>query len=284
MKNNIVYLLGLFIAMLGFTSCKKESAGGSSTKAVFSYVSDGYVVTFTNFSNNAKTYNWDFGDGSGITSTAKTPQHIFHKKGDFLVSLTVKNDKDSSTFKDTVTIIGPNIVINGDFSDWQYVDYSFTNVPGTGGTITAMKTFASANMINFYFEGTSDMKMNLFDMYIDADNNPATGFSTWMYPGGSGAEFLAEGGINGGSLYAHSGDPSAFSFSPVIDFGQVIAFSPVKSVGGKNIIEFSIKKSALGTIKTAVNFCFIELDPGYSEVGSIPASKQPGAVFSRIDL
>lgn len=57
----------------------------------------------------------------------KTPQHIFNKKGNFLVSLTAKNGAETSTFIGTVSIIGPNIKIDGDFSDWQYVDYAFTN-------------------------------------------------------------------------------------------------------------------------------------------------------------
>src|SRR5690349_11729694 len=124
MKNNFAYLVLIGFVVVVMSSCKKDDEG-SSLKAVFSYVADGYKVNFTNFSTSATEYSWDFGDGSGQTSTAKTPEHIFTKKGDFLVSLTAKNGSQSSVFKDTVSIIGPNIKIDGDYSDWQYVPYTY---------------------------------------------------------------------------------------------------------------------------------------------------------------
>ncbi|RZL99582.1 MAG: PKD domain-containing protein, partial [Pedobacter sp.] len=191
MNKNHYFLAGL-VAIIMFASCKKDEAS-NSTKAVFSYVADGYKVNFTNFSTGATSFRWDFGDGSGETSTARSPQHVFTRKGDFLVSLIAKNGSDSSRFVDTVSIIGPNIRIDGDFSDWQYVGYTHENTGGNGGTLLAVKTFASSDMLNFYIEGTPAMNIALFDMYIDSDNNPATGFSTFLYPAGSGADYLAEG-------------------------------------------------------------------------------------------
>lgn len=286
MKRNIIYLGAMLVISFAFNSCKKEDAG-SGLKAVFSYVADGFKVNFTNFSSNATEYSWDFGDGSGDTSNRRSPQHIFTKKGNFLVSLTAKNGAETATFIDTVSVIGPNIKIDGDFSDWQYVDYTFTNPNTYTGTLVAVKTFASSDLISFYLEGTLDMNLELFDMYIDSDNNTATGFSTYLYPSGSGADFLCEGPpvVPGwGAVYAHLGDPSAFSFSPVATFDEAMNFSTIKTVSGKKIIEFSLKKSVLGNIKGFINFAFIDLTSGYADVGEMPAGQTPDSRFIAVPL
>jgi hypothetical protein len=286
MKKNTTYLLALLLAVLAVSSCKKGDDVGSGTKAVFSYVADGYNVNFTNFSTNATEYSWDFGDGSTELSTKKAPQHIFKKKGDFLVSLTAKSGSATSTFVDTVSIIGPNIKIDGDFTDWQYVDYSFTNTLPSGGTLTAVKTFASSTDIFFYLEGTTDMKMAILDMYIDADNNNGTGYTIGAYPAGSGADFLIEGSLIGGwgSLYSHSGAQSGFNFSPIFDLPDVMHYSTIKTVGGKNIIEFSIRKDKLGSVKGFVNYAIIESTSGYAQLGTMPNNGAVTSAFGKIAL
>lgn len=283
MRKNIVYWICLFA--LAFPSCKKDSEG-SGLKAVFSYVADGYKVNFTNFSTNATEYRWDFGDQSGDISTSKTPQHIFTQKGDYLVTLVAKNGKDSSTFKDTVSIIGPNIKIDGDFTDWQYVGYTHQNAAGYNSTLLAVKTFASADNIYFLIEGTTGMNMEMFDMYIDADNNTATGFATWLYPAGSGANYLCEGSPYGGwgDIYLHNGAPTDFSWTPVATFADAMQFSALTTKGAKKIVEFSIKKSVLGTTKGFVNFAFLELNSGWSDIGRLPESQDPGSKFIAIPL
>lgn len=285
MKKNIIYLFGLLAILVPNSSCKKDKAG-SGLKAVFSYVADGYKVNFTNFSTEAKEYLWDFGDGSNVTSTGKTPQHVFTKKGDFLVSLTAKNGTETSTFIDTVSIIGPNIKIDGDFSDWQYVAYTHENAATYASSIRAIKTFASSQAINFYLEGTADMNMEIIDMYLDTDNDPATGFSTWMYPAGSGVEFLCEGSpvAGWGDVLKHGGAPADWNWASVAGFSDAMNFSAISTANGKKIIEFSIKKSALGTMKNFINFCIIESTSGWAEAGKIPEAANADSKFLAIPL
>jgi PKD repeat protein len=285
MKRNIICLIGVLVLNMVASSCKKENAG-SGLKAVFSYVADGYKVNFTNFSTNATEYEWDFGDGSGQISTSKTPQHIFTKKGDYLVSLTAKKGTEVNMFIDTVSIIGPNIKIDGDFADWQYVEYSFQNAAGYTGSVSTLKTFASSDAIYFYIEGSADMKMEIIDIYMDSDNDPATGFNTWYYPLGSGADFLLEGSpvAGWGDVLAHTGGPGDFSWSSVASFSDAMKFSTVSTADGKNIIEFSVKKSVLGTIRNAVNFGLVESTSGWAEIGQIPEAKTATSKFSSIPL
>ena len=286
MKNIITLIYSILTAILLISACKKEDGEGSGTKAVFSYVADGYKVNFTNFSTNSTEYLWDFGDGSNETSTKNSPQHIFKSKGNFLVSLTTKNGSATSTFIDTVSIVGPNIKIDGDFTDWEYVGYTYTNAAGTGGNLQSIKTFASATHLNFYLEGGPDMKMEIIDLYLDADNNTATGFSTWQYPAGSGAEFLFEGSFVGGwgDMYVHSGPPAGFNFSPISSFAEELSYSTIKTVAGKKVIEFSIKKDKLGTLRNFVNFSITELTSGWADVGSLPVSQTPESTYGKIQL
>jgi PKD repeat protein len=285
MKRNIIYLFAVIAITAGMSSCKKDK-GGSGLKAVFSYVADGYKVNFTNFSTNATEYQWDFGDGSGQTSTAKTPQHIFTRKGDFLVSLTAKNGTETNVFKDTVTIIGPNIRIDGDYSDWQYVPFTYQNAASYVSSIRSVKAFASRDAIFFYLEGTSDMKMEIIDIYMDADNNAATGFNTWYYPVHSGADFLMEGSPFGGwgDVLAHSGGQAAWSWASVASFADAFNFSTLSTTGGKNTVEFSIKRSVLGPTSGSIHFGLVESTSGWAEVGQISEAKTATSKFVEVPL
>ena len=271
--------------MLANLSCKKENKNnGNGTKAVFSYVADGFKVSFTDYSSNAKEYKWDFGDTS--TSTSQNPIHIYHSKGEYLAKLTITNAQETtSTFIDTVFVAGPNIKIDGDFSDWAYVDYTYVNEDSSGGTLRGVKTFASPGSLNFYLEGTPDFNLALMDIFIDADNNPATGFQLWMYPVASGAEYMCEGNPSGGSIYIHTGgDNNGWSWNLAFTFADAAKFSEIKDVDGKKAIEFSIKRDGLGVQKNYVNFAIHELNISNAIIGSIPANQQPTSKFARIKL
>ncbi|MEO6546472.1 MAG: PKD domain-containing protein [Ferruginibacter sp.] len=285
MKKSIIYLFAAGSLTLLTISCKKENAG-SGLKAVFSYVADGYKVNFTNFSADATTYSWDFGDSSGQKSTNRSPEHVFTHKGDFLVSLTASNGTETNVFKDTVSIIGPNIRIDGDFTDWQYVPYTYQNAAAYSSTIRSIKSFASSDQIYFYLEGTSDMKMEIMDIYMDSDNNPATGYGTWYYPVASGADFLLEGSPTGGwgDVFAHIEPGTGWGWNGVSTFPDALNFSALKTVAGKNIIEFSIKRSSLGTTRNFVNVGIVESNSGWTEIGKIPEAQTPTSKFLAIQL
>lgn len=69
-----------------------------------------YEVTFTNHSNNANAYQWNFGDGT--TSTAENPVHSFPDSGSYTVQLIAINTacqqydtiEKNITFIDTLTL------------------------------------------------------------------------------------------------------------------------------------------------------------------------------------
>ena len=285
MKKNILIALCIVFAIFPNLSCKKEKNNASGVKAVFSYVADGFKVNFTDYSTNAQDYFWDFGDND--TSIVPNPIHVYHSKGEFLATLTIKNGQETSTFIDTVFIAGPNIKIDGDFTDWTYVEFSNVAEAGNGGTLLGVKTFASAGSLNFYLEGTEDFNLAIIDMYIDADNNPATGFQYWAYPVASGAEYLLEGSVPGGwgDVFIHTGgDNDGWSWDAVSDFETMVKFSEIKEEDGKKIIEFSIKRDGLGVLKNYVNFAIQESTEGYSVIGSMPVPELSTSKFAQIKL
>jgi len=107
-------VLGLFI--LG--SCSDdEGTGGGSTPSVDPIASfqfqidatDFNTVTFSNFSDNADSYGWDFGDGN--MSTEESPTHTYAGGGEYEVTLTATNSTTSHTSSKTVSIVDPNSAI-----------------------------------------------------------------------------------------------------------------------------------------------------------------------------
>ncbi|MEW5956352.1 MAG: PKD domain-containing protein [Chloroflexota bacterium] len=60
------------------------------------------TVTFTNQSAGASSYEWDFGDGSPL-STEQNPGHVF-PAGEYIVTLTATNGVDTGSVTRTITV------------------------------------------------------------------------------------------------------------------------------------------------------------------------------------
>jgi PKD repeat protein len=72
--------------------------------AAGSFTVNGNVVTFSNSSNGATTYSWDFNDFTN--SSASAPIHAFAGNGDYTVVLTAINGNctDTATFNVSITV------------------------------------------------------------------------------------------------------------------------------------------------------------------------------------
>ena len=96
-------------SILFVSACDKEEAQEESPVASFqSAVSaDNFLeVTFTNFSLNADTYAWDFGDGN--TSTEKDPTHTYAEAGTYDVTLSATGNGETATRVETINIVDPD--------------------------------------------------------------------------------------------------------------------------------------------------------------------------------
>lgn len=108
-KINILPLV--VVALLVITSCEDNIDGvtnpgeiGSEVNARFTKTKEGKTITFINISENATSYEWDFGDGT--TSTLINPIKKY-TNGNYTVSLKAYNkDGDSSTAETSFVIDG----------------------------------------------------------------------------------------------------------------------------------------------------------------------------------
>lgn len=92
---------GLPLPTAGFTSSSPD------------YV--GETTIFTNTSANASSYEWDFGDGSGV-STAENPTYSYPMTGTYTVVLTATGQSGTTVFSDTVEILPVPEVITAGFT------------------------------------------------------------------------------------------------------------------------------------------------------------------------
>ena len=283
-----VTLLG---AMLLFSGCSKDEESDSASKPIadFSFTNDGSTFTFTNLSTNGTSYKWDFGD-LYYYSFEENPVYTYRIGGEILVSLTITNEAGEESYI-SKTIMAPeiivvNIEIDGDFDDWDNVEYASESTTGNG-SIQKVKIWAGINNINVYLEGNTNMQMELVDIFIDSDGNDQSGFLSWQWPNGSGADYLFEGPLvsNGwGDFFKYNGVAGAWGWNQIAGSGINMKSSGIVNLNATtNAIEFSIPKTQLGTLGSYIGFAFTELTSGWATVASYPEVTSTSE-FVKIDL
>lgn len=119
-KKNLQWIFRLFlligmVSLVAVTGCKKDEEDPPPANPIasfqFAVSTTNYLeVTFTNFSQNATSYEWNFGDGQ--TSTEANPVHTYTAAGDYTVVLTAKNSANASaTFNAAIQLQDPNSAI-----------------------------------------------------------------------------------------------------------------------------------------------------------------------------
>ena len=210
----------LTVSLLVF-SCKKKNSG---TDAIvdFSILVNGDSVTFTNLTTGAVSYKWDFGDGT--SSTDASPVHVYPGKGKYVPTLYATIAGGGVLNGSTVIHIAKTSPIrlnDNTLSDWDTISVNTYTSGSGGGSFIKAKFDYDANSVYFYFEMTATVADgNIFDFYLDDDDNPATGLTTGLFTSG-GYDELLEGQLllnqNTAPIpmtpYVHTGAQSAFSFS-----------------------------------------------------------------------
>lgn len=103
-KNSLYILL---LSLVTFASCKKESQIGFTAPDPYFTYDESYAfvdeeITFKNLSENATTYEWDFGDGN--TSSEENPIHTYVKEGEYTLTLVAAGEGGEVKEKSTIVI------------------------------------------------------------------------------------------------------------------------------------------------------------------------------------
>ena len=239
----VIIATGLILML---PSCKKDTVE-DGPDVIFTTSTDAYTVTFTNKTTGAVSYKWDFGDGA--FSTEENPSHTYPGKGKYVPTLYVTTAGGKTNEGSTVIHIAKSSAIkltDHSLADWDTVTYN-VKVSGTGGGIfRKAKLDYDAENIYFYFEMVSGVANgDIFDFYIDPDNNSSTGLITWVATG-SGNDVLLEGAMLTGwfDLLYHTGAQNSFTFDlqSATDFYQV---GTVQESGGLLKFEGKLVRSKI---------------------------------------
>jgi PKD repeat protein len=99
----------MLIGVTFLISCNPDEGSGGKAVASFQFEvdeADFLTVHFTNFSKNADSYSWDFGDSN--TSTEAEPSHTYAAAGTYTVTLTATGGSNEASKSETVIITDPN--------------------------------------------------------------------------------------------------------------------------------------------------------------------------------
>jgi PKD repeat protein len=157
--------------------------------AGFTYVGNQGTVVFTNSSNNATSYLWDFGDGA--TSTEENPTHIFASGGNYKVTLTAIDGIDENILESDVFVnskVLPTILSPGfeDSAPWKINWNASDAIGGTGGGYEGRGAK--------FKDGAGEISQTL---NVSPDDGYTISAYTWTKGGSAGIDvtILAEDGV-----------------------------------------------------------------------------------------
>ncbi len=237
----------VFISVCIFSSCKKEAVNNAPF-VFYSIEVNGNTVSFTNKSTGAASYKWDFGDGA--ESTEESPLHSYPGKGKYVPTLYATSSGGTTAEASTVIYISKTSSVKLDdnsLADWDTITYNMVIGGPLSGNFTIAKYDYDGENVYFYFEQeTSKSDGNIYDMYIDGDNDISTGYLTGEIPGGA-YEILLEGTIFDDWLdvYYHSGDQNSFDGYAYQSINEFYTVGTWEEKNGTLRFEGALKRSKL---------------------------------------
>ncbi|MDD3873392.1 MAG: PKD domain-containing protein [Methanosarcina sp.] len=237
-------------------------------------------VQFTDLSQNANQWNWDFGDGT--TSTEPNPTHTYSEAGDYTVVLTVSNEDGSKSktlnivaqenpsqeiilpaadfYADITSGPAPLFVQFTDLSqnanqwNWDFGDGTTSTEPNPTHTYSSAGDYTVILTVSNENETVSKINLiNVLEESSDSDSGSNSG----------GRSHKSEGGRSGGGggspepaknvqvkensqIFISSGKDVTFNFTKNATCVESITFRSTKTVGKTTAIVEELKnKSSL---------------------------------------
>lgn len=281
--NYIKIFLSLSLIVL-LLSCKKDKTE-QLPDVVYTATVDGYTVTFDNQTVGGQSFKWEFGDGT--TSTDKSPVHVYPGKGKFVPTLYVTTTVGSVIEGSTVLRISKSTAVklnDNSLTDWDTVTHNVSVSGAGGGIFKKAKYDYDGNYVYFYFEmASAEANGDIFDFYMDTDNNPATGLVTWLFTG-AGNDVLIEGAMLTGwfDVFYHKGAQNAFTFDyqSINDFFEI---GTIHESGGILTFEGRLSRSKIkGLVGTGFKIGVAATKNDWSAM--LGAAPDPGAASFFVDM
>lgn len=92
--NWFIWCLLITLSSFGYKYYYYEPCGEIKFEAVGETHRVGELIKFEDYTQRAKTYEWDFGDNSEY-ATDKSPIHVYQEAGEYLIKLTVNNSRSA---------------------------------------------------------------------------------------------------------------------------------------------------------------------------------------------
>lgn len=274
---NLRYILGglaLLIAAGLMPSCRKNPSIAVHD-VIFTDSTSGFDVIFNNKTVGASSYKWDFGDGG--TSTDKSPTHTYAAKGKYVATLTATLTNGNKISGSTIIHVAkssPIKLTDNSLADWDTISNKVVPSGNLGGIVKLAKFDYDSNNVYIYMQvATTVAAANVFDFYLDTDDDATTGLTTGSIPGG-GYDFLLEGNMlsDPSSLvqYQHTGAQSAFSFN-ALSIANFWTLGTVQEANGITTFEMALSRSKIsGMTGGTLRFGIIVSDSGYNPLGYMP--------------
>ena len=173
----IVRSLVLIISVIFLPSCENDSAPTAAVEPSVSFLIDkttaraDELITFTNTSQNATTFVWDFGDGD--SSSAKNPSHSYSDNGIYTITLTAEGSGGSGSKAHSVTIENPTLELTFHGDKCTFQGPTSFKVGRTKLIFKNQSSLLAASNLVKHGDGYSHQDMR--DLFVD-------GFSTAHHP------------------------------------------------------------------------------------------------------